>query len=64
MSYRRILYRRIVSPDGKSVAEAYSEAIASSEHDIKISQTITFKVDSDNSSSCSSTSSSSSRARM
>ncbi|HBB36128.1 MAG TPA: hypothetical protein DDZ80_05070 [Cyanobacteria bacterium UBA8803] len=59
----RILIHKIVSPDGKSIAEAQSIAIASGEQDSTIHQTVTVNISS-NTHACSSSSSSSvSRAK-
>ena len=59
MSYKKVLIERIVSPDGKSIAEAHSIASVSGDSERKISQTVTVKISSGSSFSSSSTSSSS-----
>lgn len=59
MHQHKVLIERLVTQDGKSLAEARSEAIASGNGDNYISQTITVKISSGNHSSSRSSSSSS-----
>jgi len=60
MGYRRILKRRIISADGRSIAEAKSIAYTSGDSEDIINQTITVNVFSDGYTSSSSSSSSTS----
>lgn len=57
MSHARVFIKRIVSPDGKIVAEAKSTVITSGDQQSKSSQTVTVNISGN---SCSSSSSSSS----
>lgn len=59
MSQKKVVFKRIVSPDGKSVAEAYSEVNVSDESKSTIHQSVTVKISSSSSSSSSSSVSSS-----
>lgn len=54
MISKKILFKRVVSHDGKSVAQAYSEVITSDDTQSTISQTVTVNVSSGSSSSSSS----------
>lgn len=58
MSYKKVIFKRVLSPDGKSIAQAYSEVITSDDSQITISQTVTVNVSYSSSSSRCSTSSS------
>jgi hypothetical protein len=60
MTKKQILFQRIVSADGKNIAEACSEASAFGNNGSTISQSVTVKTASDHSSSSSSSSSTSS----
>ena len=55
MSRSRDLFQRIISPDGKIIAEAKSTAFASDDSESTVSQSVTVKI-SGNSCSSSSTS--------
>jgi hypothetical protein len=61
--HKKVLFQRIVSPDGKSFAQAYSEAIASGDSESIISQTVMINSFSGSYSSISSTSSSTSKVK-
>lgn len=55
MSSNKVMFKRLVSPEDKSVAQAYSEVITSDDSQCKIRQTVTVNVSSSSSSSsCSS----------
>ena len=58
MSRSKVVIQRVISPDGKIIAEAKSTAITSDDSESTVSQSVTVKVSSGNS-SCSSSSSSS-----
>lgn len=60
MSHARVFIKRIISPDGKIVAEAKSMAIASADRESTTSQVVTVNISSGNSCSSSSASSASS----
>jgi hypothetical protein len=63
MMHKKVLFQRLVSPDGKSVAQAYSEAIVSGDSEATISQSVTVNISSGSYSSSSSTSSSTSSSK-
>jgi hypothetical protein len=63
MIHKKVLLQRLVSSDGKSVAQAYSEAIASGDNETTISQTVRVNISSGSYSSSSSTSSSTSSSK-
>jgi hypothetical protein len=65
MSRYRVVIQRVVSPDGKIIAEAKSVVITSSASDIEstTNQSVTVKTSSSNSCSSSSTSSSASTSK-
>lgn len=55
MSSKKVRYKRVVSPDGKSVTQTYSEVITSDDSQCTIRQTVTINASSSSSSSsCSS----------
>lgn len=54
----KVIVKRMISPDGKIVAQAKSVAIASSDNESKISQDVTAKISSGSSHSSSHSSSS------
>jgi hypothetical protein len=60
MSQNKVIFKRIISPDGKSIAEAYSEVNVSDKSRRIIHQNVTVNVSSGSSSSSSSASSSAS----
>ncbi len=60
MSRSRVVFQRVVSPDGKVIAEAKSTASASGDSDSAVSQSVTVKISSGKSYSSSSSSSSAS----
>lgn len=60
MTKYRVYQQRIVSPDGKAVAEATSTVITSGDRQTEIEQTVSVSVTKNNSSSSSSSSSKSS----
>lgn len=55
MSRSKVVIQRVISPDGKIIAEAKSTAITSDDSESTVSQSVTVKVSSGNS-SCSSSS--------
>lgn len=57
MKQRRILMERIISPNGKSIAQAKSIAFSSGERDCQLSQTVTVKISFDEFASSASSSS-------
>ncbi len=63
MSQRKVLFQRIVSPDGQSIAEARSEVIASDTNETVSPQSVTVKVSSTTTTRNSSSHSSSSLGR-
>ena len=60
MSQNKVIFKRVISPDGKSIAEAYSEVNVSDESTRIIHQSVTVNVSSGSRSSSSSASSSAS----
>ncbi len=58
MSQKKVIFKRVISPDGKIIAEAYSEVNVSDGSQGVIQQSVTVNVSSG--SSCSSSSASSS----
>lgn len=60
MSQQKVVFKRIVSPDGKTIAEAYSEVNVSDENTGRIHQSVTVNSSLGSSSSSSSASSSAS----
>ena len=60
MNSKKVVVKRVISADGKLIAQAYSEAIASGDSQSTICQNVTVKISSGNSYSSSSSSSSSS----
>lgn len=62
MSSNKVIFKRVFSPDGNSVAQAYSEVITSDDSQYTIRQTVRVNVSSSISSiSCSASSSAASR---
>ena len=61
MSHARVVIQRVISPDGKVIAEAKSTVSTSGGSENTVNQSVTVKVSSG--SSCSSSSSSSSSSR-
>ncbi len=58
MSQKKVIFKRVISPDGKSIAEAYNEVNISDESQGVMHQSVTVNVSSGSSSSSSSASSS------
>ena len=63
MSYTKVVIQRLISPDGKVIAEAKSTVSISGGSESTVNQSVTVKVSSSNSCSSSSSSSSSASSR-
>ncbi len=60
MTYRKVIRKQVISPDGKVIAEASSTVVTSGDNQTETSQSVSVRVTKTNSSSSSSSSSKSS----